>query len=607
MDDKGLYLAIVVGVGLLAQWLAWRLRIPGILLLLLAGVLMGQFVANPDDVLGKLLEPVVSLSVAIVLFEGGLGLQLSELTDSRAIVTRLILVGALVTWVLATLGGLLVFSDVRVAALAGAVLTVTGPTVVGPLLRSIRPQGRVAAVAKWEGIVIDPVGALLAVLVFEAVAATGPGAAFTVVVTSLLKTVLVSVPLAIAAAGLFVVVMQRHWIAEHLEVPLTFALVLVAHTVSNAVQPEAGLATVTLLGVLLANQRFVNVRHVAEFKEHLTILLISTLFILLGSRVQPAEILGLGVWGLVFLVLLIVVVRPASVFVSLAGTSLDWRDKAFLSWLAPRGIVAAAVSSVFALHASEFGGDLPEEDLDRLVPVVFLAVIGTVSLYGLTSVRVARWLGIAGPEPEGVMILGANELGIPLAESLAGAGLDVLVVDSNAENVRRARMLGLPTRLGNALDESFAERLDLRAVGRLFALTPNNDVNTLATIKYAESFGRKAVFRVAATAKDAEEALASKQGDSLLAGGFDFAVLTERIRNGAVFKQTALTEEFGVEQFRDRYGETAVVFMVLTSDGTLVPTVSGKRVPKAGESVLALVDPVDAGERRDVAESTSPG
>lgn len=596
-ENVALYLAAVVGCGVAAQWLAWRLRIPGILLLLVAGVAMGFFVDDADSVLGpEIVQPLVSLSVAVVLFEGGLCLELSELKETRSSVARLILLGAMITWILATACGMLVFSDLRIAALAGAIFTVTGPTVVGPLLRAIRPEGQVAPVAKWEGIVIDPVGALLAVFVFEGALAGGSGSAITVAASSLLRTLLVSIPLAVAAAGLFVLVLRRRWIPDHLEVPLMFALVLVVHTLSNAVQDEAGLATVTLLGVILANQKFVNVRHVAEFKEHLTVLLISTLFILLGSRVQLSEIASLGLPGALFLVLMILVVRPISVFGALWGTPLKMRERAFLAWLAPRGIVAAAVASVFALHGSEYVhshglSETVAADLERLVPITFLLVIGTVTVYGLTAGHVARLLGIAGPEPQGIMILGANPVTIPFAEAIRDAGFEVLLVDTNRDSVRAARMLGLRTRSGNALLESTKERLDLRGIGRLLAMTPNADVNMLATIEYADVFGRNDVYRLAGAEEQDNGDSTPRQRSLLFDGRSTYESVEQRIREGAVFKQTKITSEFGMRAFRERYGSAATPVLVVQSGDTLVVHTQGRSEPVPGDAVIALVDP----------------
>lgn len=600
--DPASYLAGVIALGVLAQWAAWRLRVPAILFLLIAGVL-GGYVASPDDILGRdLVQPIVSLFVAVVLFEGGLTLRLGELRETRIIVLRLISCGALITWGLATLAGLLVFSDVRVAALAGAIYTVTGPTVIGPMLRAIRPRRTVGSVAKWEGIVIDPIGALLAVLVFEATLSAGPGAALTQVVLAMLKTIAISAPLAAVAGGLFVLLLRRHWLPDHLQVPAMLGTVLVVHVVSNAVQEEAGLATVTLLGMILANQKFARLEHVAEFKEHLTTLLISTLFILLAGRLDPLDVVALGWQGVAFLALLVLVVRPASIFGSLLGSGMKWQEQAFLAWLAPRGIVAVAVSAVFALHARHYveAGQLSEttaEEMRMLVSLTFLVVIGTVAVYGLTSGIVARRLGVAEPDPQGVLFLGANRVSIAIAEALHAAEIPVLLVDTNRGHVNDARMKGLPVAYGNALFESFQENLGLGGIGRMLAMTPNDEVNTLATLEYADLFGRSEVYQLSGERKATEhdEKAGKHRARGLFAGHLDYDTLDARLANGATIKRTALTEEFTLERFREMYGETAEILFVRGTAGKLtIVTTTNDVVPRAGQTVFALVDPAAA-------------
>jgi NhaP-type Na+/H+ or K+/H+ antiporter len=617
LHSPATYLAGVLALGIAAQWVAWRLRIPSILLLLLVGVVTGLFV-NPDVVLGtEIVQPIVSLSVALVLFEGGLTLRLSDLTETRAVVLRLMTIGALITWGLATAAGLLVFDDVRVALLAGAIYTVTGPTVIGPMLRSIRPNRSVGSVAKWEGIVVDPIGALLAVLVFEAVVAVGAEAAAASVVWGIVETIAVAVPLAAVSAGLFVLVLRRHWLPDHLQVPAMLATVLLVHTLSNLVQHESGLATVTLLGMLLANQKFAKVGHVLEFKEHLSVLLISTLFILLASRLDPWSIVALGPGGLIFLVLLIVVIRPLSVFGALAGTSMKMPERAFLAWLAPRGIVAVAVSSVFTLHtrhlaesphATEAKALLPQ--MESLVALTFLVVVGTVTVYGLTAGPVARRLGVAEPDPQGVLFLGANRISTTLATALREAGFQVLLVDTNREHVRAARMEGLAVVHGNALRETVKENLNLGGIGRLLATSPNDEVNTLAALDYVEVFGRSEVYQlverpeesrvteqqaVAGNGAEHQPAKAERyRGRGLFAGDLDFRTLVARLDAGSTIKRTHLTEEFGFDRFRELYGETARVLFVLQASGELAIVTSANGVaPKQGQTVIALVDPVE--------------
>ena len=368
MDEQLLifYLAGVPLLGMLAQWLAWRLRVPSILLLLAFGVLLGQFirldellaeVAGSDEHLGRrLLFPVVALSVAVILFEGGLTLRFHELKEAGRGVLRLVTIGALCSWLLTALAAwwLLGFTP-QVAALLGAILVVTGPTVVAPILRQIRPQRRIGSLAKWEGIVIDPIGAILAVLVFEVVFAGNSHGGLGHALMLLAWTLAIGAALGTATAWLLIVVMRRYWLPDYLHGVAFLTFALAVFTVSNWLQHESGLVTVTVLGVLLANQKQISIRHVAEFKEHLGVFLISCLFIVLGSRLDPSDLVDLGWGGLAFIAAMIMVVRPISVMLAMLGDKTPFRERIFLAFLAPRGIVAAVVSSVFAPQVGQFG------------------------------------------------------------------------------------------------------------------------------------------------------------------------------------------------------------------------------------------------------------
>jgi NhaP-type Na+/H+ or K+/H+ antiporter len=380
MHDPAIYLASVLGLGMVAQWIAWRLKLPSILLLLLLGFgfAAGQYFGPPDDYLKPaLLFPFVSLCVAVILFEGGLTLGFSELRESGRAVLRLCSIGALVAWVLITLAaiGCLGF-DWRLAILVGAVLIVTGPTVIAPLLRQIKPSKRVGATAKWEGILIDPVGAVLAVLVLQGILSSSMQAAVGTAALGIVKTLLIGGMLGVVASRVLLQLMKKHLIPDYLGNATLLSVSVGIFVVSNTLQHESGLLAVTVLGIALANQKSVSVQHVIEFKENLRVLLISVLFVLLSGRIVWSEMLELG-WGAVgFLGALIFVVRPLSVWASTVGTSLSHKERWFLCFLAPRGIVAAAVASVFTielLHAAELG-TLPaslENQAGLLAPLTF--------------------------------------------------------------------------------------------------------------------------------------------------------------------------------------------------------------------------------------------
>lgn len=587
----GLTWITVIGIGV--QWIAWATRIPSILLLLLAGFVLGPAtgVVDPDAIFGDLLLPAVSLSVSLILFEGALGLRLRELKDSLRPIFCLVTIGAIVTWLLAAIGAYLLLGfDLSMALLLGAILVVTGPTVIGPILLQLRPTGPVGRISKWEGIVIDPIGAVLAVLVFEALHAVevaGMGEAARGVAGDLLRTVGVGVGLSFLTSSGLIWLLRRYLIPDFLESSILLAFVVAVFTVSNVLQPESGLLTVTVLGVILANQKWVEIHRVVEFKENLRVLLISSLFIILAARLKVSDVLALGWMSIAFVGFLILVVRPVAVWLSTIGSGLKWQEKVFLAWLAPRGIVAAAVASVFALHAEGAGSEL--------VAATFAVIIGTVSVYGLTIGPLAQRLGLASPNPQGIVILSAHPGARAVALKMKEAGFRVLMVDSNPDNIRVARMEGLSTWLGSILSHQAIEEMDLGGIGRFLALTPNREVNSLAGQHFSEVFGRDSVFLLPSPpAKGIRAETAPKFVHGRIAFGpeITFDYLQNRFAQGAEVKKTKLTDEFDFQAFQAHYDGTAVPLFLVSESGKLtVFTAVDPPQPKIGQTVIALVDP----------------
>ena len=586
-----LYLAGVPVLGIFAQWLAWRLRIPSILLLLGIGVALGTLV-KPDEVGfdAQLLFPIVSLSVAVILFEGGMTLHFGELKQAAGnTVLRLCTIGAVVSWVLTGVAACyLLHLDYRIAALIGAVLVVTGPTVVAPMLRQIQPTKRISSIVKWEGIVIDPIGAVAAVLVFEVTFAHEHA------LLLLVKAIAIGVALGLVSAMLLVQCVRRYWIPDYLHGVVFLATGVGVFVLSNLLQSESGLVTVTILGIALANQKNAPMHHVLEFKEHLRVLLISCLFIVLGSRVDPMDIFNLGWRGLLFLVVMILVVRPASVFVATLATKLSWQERTFLAFLAPRGIVAAAVASVFALelaaHASE--AELVSQ-IESLVPVTFLVIVGTVFFYGLFSAPLARKLGVAEPNPQGILFAGAEPWIREIAKAVMESGHHVVLVDTNYANVAAARMEGLTAECASILGEHARADIDLAGIGRLAAMTPNDEVNSMAAREFLHHFGRADVYQLAPWDAGSRRASISEhlQGRLLFGKGLHHDALVRIFDQGATVKRTKLTEEFSFDDFRATYNEDVILLFVDDENHKLqVCTTEGELKPKAGQTIIALVD-----------------
>jgi hypothetical protein len=410
-------------------------------------------------------------------------------------------------------------------------------------------------------------------------------------VTAVAKTVLAGGGLGFAGAALLVIFLRRWWIPDYLQNPISLTAAVFVYACANLVQEEAGLFAVTLMGVLLANQPFVEVEHIIEFKENLRVLLISTLFVVLGAMIRLEDIARLG-WSAVLLVfLLIILVRPLAVALSSARSGLTWKEKTFLSWMAPRGIVAASVSSIFAMRLAEAG----YEQASTLVAATFAVIVGTVSFYGLTSPLAARKLGLAVRDPQGILLAGAGRFGRAVAAALQQLEIRIVLVDTNRAKVREARMAGLTVRRGNIFSESSVEESDLGGIGRFLAMTPNDWVNSKAAGRFARIFGRESTYMlVPANMRGEKEAGVPLSGRPLFAHDATWSVLENRMRAGWTIKATPLTEAFGPDEFRLQYGETYLPLFLVTAPGKArIFTAEAPPEPEAGQTLVALVPPED--------------
>lgn len=582
---------IVLGIG--SQWLAWRLKLPSILLLLILGFVVGPITGfiNPDAVLGDMLFPIVSLAVALILFEGGLSLNIREIKDIRHVVRNMVTIGVLVAWILSTAAAFYILDyEFPIALLFGAILVVTGPTVIMPLLRHIRATGRISAVARWEGIVNDPIGAILAVLVFEAILVSGVQESSITVVISVLETIGVTAVFGVLVALGLVQMMKRYWIPEFLHSSVMLMAVIGAFTISNIFQKESGLFTVTIMGIIMGNQRAISVKHIIEFKENLGVILLSGLFIILAARIEIDQLTNLELSSGLFLLVLILVIRPASVLLSTIGSGLNWREKTFLIGMAPRGIVAAAVTAIFALELSRKTG---YASASLMVPEMFLIIVGTVTIYGLGALPLARWLKLAQPNPQGVLIAGAHSWSRAIARALRENGFKVLLVDTNRENLNKARLEGCETLYASILSEFIIDEPEVNGMGRLLALTSNDEVNSLASLHFAEVFGRREVYLLPpkkASDKKKEAISQPLRGRLLFDEELTFSEFDNRYSAGAEIKVSRLTEQYNYNAFLQQYSGRAIPLIKINTDQTLsIFTIDAKNNPQTGDTIISLI------------------
>jgi NhaP-type Na+/H+ or K+/H+ antiporter len=585
----GLVLILTIGVG--AQWLAWRLRLPAILLLLSAGIIAGPVsgLVDPDALFGDLLLPSVSLAVAIILFEGGLSLRLTELGTAGGIVWRLCSVGAATTWAMAAFGAHhLLGLPVELAVIFGAILIVTGPTVVLPMLRQLRLAQPAASVLKWEGILIDPIGALVAVITFESIV-LGAGAEASPLVT-LLASVGIGTTLGIAAAAVLTWMLGRYYVPDHLRSPLVLATVAGVFLAANTIERESGILAATVMGIALAVQKRTPTREILDFKENLRVLLISSLFVVLAARLELSELRALARPGAAFVLWLVVVVRPIGVLLSTAGSSMSWQHRIVLMTLAPRGIVAAAVASLFALQLSYH----PSLDGSTLIPLTFIVIIGTILFYSIAAPIAARALGVSNLDPQGVLLIGAQSWSRELAQALKKCDIKVLLIDDRRGYVQKARMAGLAAEHTNVLSEHLADETDLDGIGNMLAVTPNDHTNALAAIHLAEVFGSANVYQLpteeGGPLHGERTAPAHLRGRTLFRDDASYPQIARMFADGAEIRCTSITEEFGMEDYRLRYGESALPLLIVDRKKHVsVFTRSNAPQPRDGDTLIGLV------------------
>ena len=526
----GLGLVLVLAVG--AQLLAGRLRVPAIVLLLPVGVIAGVATddVHPDALLGHVYQPFVSVAVGVILFEAGLRLSFAEVRRQiRRTVARLVAVGGFVTWVGVTLAARLLFPDLssHIPVLLGAILVVSGPTVTLPLLAFVRPAREVRALLTWEGVLVDPFGAVLGVLVFHAVlsgAAGGPLWRPGQMLASVAVGALVG---AAGAAILWLLLREAQRTEPRHAVPVVVMTVVAALVGADLLRDDAGFVATTLMGMVLANQRQIDISPALEFQGALVRLLVGVLFVLIAASVSPSDIGGVLPGALVLVAVMALLIRPLAVALATWRAGLTLRERAFAAWMAPRGIVAGATASAFSLALADEG----LAGAERVLPIVFVAILGTVVLYGLTAAPVARLLGVAGAGGRLVLVVGGNRCARAVAEALARAGVAVRMWVGRPEEQAAAREAGIDVDRGAMLADAVAREAELEDVTDAVLMTPSDDFNALVAAELRAELGHDHVFR---PAPDPEQPglLLPPDGEGTLPG-LTFAELDRRLAAGA--------------------------------------------------------------------------
>lgn len=593
MQELALSIALIGILGIGAQWIAWRTGWPAIALMLAAGVLAGPVLhlINPEHVFGELLEPMVSVAVALILFEGGLSLNFRELRKTDGAVTRLVLLGSPIGWVLGSLACYYVAGLVwPVAILFAGILVVTGPTVVLPLLRQSNVAARPRAILKWEAIVNDPVGALLGVVTYEYLRRAGEGGTLASVILSLLAAAVIAGLIGWLAARAVGWAFPRGHVPEYLKAPVLLVAVIGVFVGSNMIQQETGLLAVTVMGVALANMRLDSLRDIQPFKENVTVLLISGVFVILSASLN-LDVLRQFEWRfLAFLLALLFLVRPATVLLSLAFSPVPWNERLLVAWIAPRGIVAVAISGLFALRLDRLG----YSDGSILVTLSFAVVVATILFHGFSIKPVARWLKVTGASEQGLLIVGATPFTLGLAAQLRELAVPVTIADTSWQRLAPARHQGIPTYHGEILSEATEEKLDLTQFQILAAATDNEAYNALVCNEFAPEIGRDNVHQLgnASDDHDPRSLPESLRGRALFASGHGVEDIMQREEQGWTFRKTRISEQFDYDAARAALPPEGDMLLLLRKTGALrFFTHASRPTPLPGDTILSYVPP----------------
>ena len=578
----------VLGVG--AQWVAWRFRLPAIVLMLgiglLVGPVMGLFL--PDRDLGPIYKPLISVAVAIILFEGGLTLEYHRLRDAKGPVRRLVYLGAPLGWLLSTLVlWLAVGLTWQSAAVFGGVMVVTGPTVIAPMLRQARLRARPAQVLQWEAIINDPVGALIAVLVLELVMVLETGLSAGEAIWVLGSGIGFAIIAGLASGKGMEIAFRRAWIPEYMKVPVLFVTVIAIFAVTDSILHESGLLAVTIMGMFLANAKLSSYTELHRFKEHATILLVSGVFVLMAASLDFATLTQLTWRAALFVILTVALVRPLQVLLPLLGSNLPMKERWLIALTGPRGVVMVAISGLFGDQLVEAG----IADGALLAPLSFIIVLASVIIHGFTLAPLARRLGLTGAESPGLLIVGGAPFSVALAQALEKADVVSLIADTNRQHLTKARHAGIPTFYGDILGEAAEHQVEFIAYPSVLTASDNDAYNTLVATDLGPEMGRDAIWQLSRIKDNSRHALPAQLGGQRVNGNLTFEDVNQRLAEGWTLRSTRLTEEYNLEEWEaDRPG--AEPFVVVSKSSGL--RFIGPDQPvgaQAGDWVTAFLPP----------------
>lgn len=590
-------LMLVVLIGILSQWVAWRFRMPAIVVMSVAGLLVGPIfgLINPKESMGELFSPIITFAVAIILFEGSLNLDFKEIKGFSKPVGRIVTVGAFIAWIAGSLAAhYLAGLSWAVAFIIGGLFIVTGPTVILPLLRQAKLKPRPAAILKWEGIVVDPFGALLAVFAFEFIKFLNKEATLTALLLFFAASAF-AVVLGWGVARLIGNAFERGSIPEFLKAPVLFALVIFTFVFADEIMHETGLLAVTAMGMAMANMRLTTLNDIRHFKENISVLLISGIFVMLTASLDPhvlIEIFNLRI--ILYVLAMLFIVRPLSIWISTIGTELNNREKHLIGWIAPRGIVALTVSGYFATILLENG----YQDAELLTALTFALVFSTVVLHGFSIGFLAKKLNLTTTDESGVLIAGGTRFGAELAQSVKDTGNEVLLIDQSWAGLSYARKLGLDSFVGDILSEQVEYHIDLTPYRYILAMTKTDIYNAHICADFAPDIGSDYLFQTAFQVGNDVESFTITGGQLLFSPAISIYDLEERMSAGHVIRKTVLTKQYSYTQYLRERDDKSILLYILRAGGMIeffTPEIERQAV--AGDAIIALTSPAKMIER----------
>ena len=591
LDSILFQIVAIIALGILSQWLAWRYRLPAVVVMSLVGLIVGPFLGlfNPQESFGDIYNPIISLAVAIVLFEGSLSLDIREIKDSRKPIFRISTLGSFISWIAGSFAAhYLAGISLDVAFIIGGIFIVTGPTVIVPLLRQAKLKERPATILKWEGLVVDPFGALVALFALQVVLWMNDSITGNSLLLFLGASIL-SVILGTVSGFLLGRLLEHGYIPEFLKSPIVLVCVLLVFVLSDTIMHETGLLAVTAMGIIMANMKLTSLRDLLHFKENISILMISGVFIMLTASLSMDTLKDILSWNmLIFVLAMLFIVRPISIWLSTIGVDLSKQERILIGWIAPRGIVALTVSGFFASVLRKEGF----EGTDIITALTLALVFATVLAHSFSISWLARRLDLRATDEAGVMIVGGSPFSAVFGEAIQSFNKPVLIIGRSWGALNQARQLGLRTEVGDILSEKTRYHVDLTPYEILVAATDEDAYNALICQHFVPELGREHIFQTPSHSGNPNGYSKSIGGKNLFDEEYDIHALNRLIEEGYMIRKTHLTDQYTLGDFISDTDHKSIPLFAVDSENNLVFLANAKkRSFDAGTTIVSLTSP----------------